>query len=217
MNFILKWNAEPDLKDHSGRTPLSYAAQRGSDDTVPILLEKGAEPNTGDNAGRLPLSYAAQRSRKDIARHLIVKGAKLESKDKRRGWTPLSWAAISGQGDVVDFFLPEGAALNSEDNRGRTVVSHAARYGHEAVAQLRFEKEAKPGSKRPTCIKRKPLLKDRSVRFCDICSLMIPKGVSYHHCRVCYSGNFDICSICFEDDPRCLDESHELEREINSV
>jgi hypothetical protein len=50
-----------DLKDSYGRTPLSWAAEKGHEAVVKLLLEKGAEPETKDTEyGQTPLSWAAK-------------------------------------------------------------------------------------------------------------------------------------------------------------
>jgi hypothetical protein len=50
-----------DLRDSYGRTPLSWAAEKGHEAVAKLLLEKGAELETKDtDYGLTPLSWAAQ-------------------------------------------------------------------------------------------------------------------------------------------------------------
>ncbi|KAK9415861.1 putative NACHT domain-containing protein [Seiridium unicorne] len=54
----------PDLKDHSGRTALSYAAGTWKEqaETVEALLQSDrVDPDTRDQDGRTPFSYASER------------------------------------------------------------------------------------------------------------------------------------------------------------
>ncbi|KAL1637231.1 hypothetical protein SLS58_009418 [Diplodia intermedia] len=61
-NFLLEENSEVDLRDCDGRTPLSWAAERGNLRIVEILLERGASPQIRDEQGRTPLSYTENSS-----------------------------------------------------------------------------------------------------------------------------------------------------------
>jgi hypothetical protein len=145
---LLKNRHNPDVKDSWGRTPLSWAAIRGHEAVVKLLLEKGAELESKDNgSGRTPLSWAAEKGHETVVKLLLEKGAELESKDKDEGRTPLWWAAVRGHEAVVKLLLEKGAELESKDNRGRTPLSWAAERGHEAVVKLLLEKGAELESK----------------------------------------------------------------------
>jgi ankyrin repeat protein len=67
---------DPKLRHHCNRTPLSYAAEKGHEAVVKLLLEKGAELETKSNYGRTPLSYAAEKRHKAVVKLLLEKGAK---------------------------------------------------------------------------------------------------------------------------------------------
>ncbi|KAF2689661.1 hypothetical protein K458DRAFT_384295, partial [Lentithecium fluviatile CBS 122367] len=47
-----------EFKHDNSRTPLSWAAEKGSETVVRLLLEKGADMESQDNNGRTPLSWA---------------------------------------------------------------------------------------------------------------------------------------------------------------
>ncbi|KAJ0131596.1 Uncharacterized protein HZ326_25305, partial [Fusarium oxysporum f. sp. albedinis] len=47
---------------------------------------------------------------------------------------------------------------------------------------------------------------------CDVCTLTIPENEVIYKCRVCYGGDFDICSDCYMIGGRCLGDDHELAR-----
>ena len=72
---LLKNSHDLDSKDSDGRTPLSWAAEKGHEAVVKLLLEKGAELETKDKYGRTPLSWAAQNGREDVVKLLLEKGA----------------------------------------------------------------------------------------------------------------------------------------------
>lgn len=60
-----------DLPDFSGRTALSWAAQRGDLETVNILLNAGANPNIATPSGMAPLHYASEAINSDCIQPLL--------------------------------------------------------------------------------------------------------------------------------------------------
>ncbi|KAI3584162.1 hypothetical protein IWW34DRAFT_800204 [Fusarium oxysporum f. sp. albedinis] len=59
-----------DVRDADGRTPLSWAAERGHEAMVSLLLEKGAAIDSEDRFGRTPLEFAAERRHEAMVRLL---------------------------------------------------------------------------------------------------------------------------------------------------
>ncbi|KAL7941772.1 hypothetical protein V8C42DRAFT_360491 [Trichoderma barbatum] len=134
----------PHSKDSYGRTPLSYAAEKGYESVVRLLLEKGAcLESREERYGQTPLSWAARDGHESVVRLLLEKGADLESRDKGFGRTPLSWAAEKGHESVVRLLLEKGAYLEHRDMMfGQTPLSLAAEQGHETIVKLLVEKGA---------------------------------------------------------------------------
>ena len=50
--------------------------------------------------------------------------------------------------------------------------------------------------------------RDYRSRFCDACTLNIPKRNVYYRCGICNGGDFDICMECYELEGRCLQDGH---------
>ena len=67
---------EVDIKDSSGRTPLSVAVSNGSVEIVKLLLDTNrVDVNTRDNAGSSPLYLATQNGFDDVVELLKEHGA----------------------------------------------------------------------------------------------------------------------------------------------
>jgi ankyrin repeat protein len=129
-------DASPNIKDHTGRTVLSWAASYGLirnpcdryivERIFDFLLGQGAQIDTGDNTGERPIHWAAKAGDKETVDLLLQKGAHSDLPDIR-GRTPLSRAAERGYHGVVERLLADGRVdLDSRDGRGRTPLSWAA-------------------------------------------------------------------------------------------
>jgi ankyrin repeat protein len=122
---------ESDQRDYSGRTPLSYAALRGHEVAMKLLLNTGkVDVDSKDNNGRTPLSWAALRGH-EVAMKLLLDTGKVDvdSKDDY-GRTPLLWAVRNGQEAAMKLLLDIGKVdVDSKDSYGRTPLSYAAASG----------------------------------------------------------------------------------------
>ncbi|RJE24666.1 Ankyrin repeat protein [Aspergillus sclerotialis] len=133
------------LRDDQGRTPLSYAAERGQEDTVKLLLDHDAQLDSEDRYCRTPLSSAAYTGRESIVKLLLEYGARLDSKDEN-GWTPLSLAVTRGHESIVKLLLEYGARPDSKVNHEWTPLSFAATNGHEPIVKILLDNGARPDS-----------------------------------------------------------------------
>jgi Ankyrin repeats (3 copies) len=91
-----------DSKDDFGRTPLWWAAQRGHEAVVKLLVARDdVAADSNDNDGRTPLSGAAGGGHEAVVKLLVARDdVAADSKDKL-GRTPLSGAAEGGHEAVV--------------------------------------------------------------------------------------------------------------------
>jgi len=96
------------LRSHpGGRTPLSWAAERGRDAVIRLLLATDqVDPDSKATfAGRTPLSWAAGEGCEGVVKFLLAtNGVDPDSKDES-GRTPLSFAAEGGREVVVTLLL----------------------------------------------------------------------------------------------------------------
>ncbi|RKK23692.1 hypothetical protein BFJ66_g17403 [Fusarium oxysporum f. sp. cepae] len=129
-----------DLTDSYGRTALWYAAARGHETVVKLLLDTGkVDVNTRDTLhGQTPLWRAAAGGYEGIVKLLLNIGeVDVDAKDPI-GRTPLSWAAKRGYKDIVKLLLDTGNVdVNARDTVfGWTPLSRAIEKGDEGIVKL---------------------------------------------------------------------------------
>jgi hypothetical protein len=127
-----------DSKDEDGRTPLSWAAERGHEAVVKLLVERDdVAADSKDYYGRTPLSWAAGGGYEVVVKLLVKREDVAVNLKDRWGRTPLSWAAERGHEAVVKLLVErDNVAADLKDYYGRTPLWWAARGGHEAVVKL---------------------------------------------------------------------------------
>ena len=131
-----------ELKDECDRTPLSWAAERGHEYFVKMLIERyEVDIDAKDNNRMTPLLVAAATGREAVVRLLIERGGvEINAKDNY-GRTPLFIAASHGYEAVVRLLIKQGDVdINAKNINGMTPLSVAAAKGHEAVIRLLIER-----------------------------------------------------------------------------
>ncbi|KAN0068953.1 hypothetical protein V8E54_013122 [Elaphomyces granulatus] len=71
---------DPDTKDSFGRTPLSYAAERGNVRVVELLLDYNVDLNSKCKVGWTPFFRAIDRGRAAVVQILLAKGVKTDNR-----------------------------------------------------------------------------------------------------------------------------------------
>jgi ankyrin repeat protein len=114
-------------EDALGRTPLSWAAQRGDDKAVRLLLEYGADPNKAPPRTKTPLHYSAGYVASSRCTSLLLRyGADVHAETESR-LTPLMWATINVGLDYANLeVLLNCTDTERVDINGRTALFHAA-------------------------------------------------------------------------------------------
>ena len=161
---LLKMNkCDVQATDFYGNTAIAWAARRGNEGVVRILLErKDVNPNTADTqCGRTPLSWAAGRGHEGVVRILLERrDVNPNTVDTKYGRILLSWAARYGHEGVVRALL-ERSDINpntADTFYGQSPLSWAAENGHERVVRTLLERNDVNPNTVDTRYSRTPLL-----------------------------------------------------------
>jgi hypothetical protein len=129
---------DADSKNKDGRTPLSFAAEKGNQSVVEMLLQrKDVNVDSKDNDNRTPLSFAAEKGSRSVVGMLLQReDVDADSRDKD-GRSQLSFAAEKGNRSVVEM-LPRrgGVDAGSQDKDGRTPLSFAVENNHKIIKTI---------------------------------------------------------------------------------
>jgi ankyrin repeat protein len=117
------------------RTPLRWAAEKGHDEMVRLLIAKGADMDA------YALCWAAEAGHTETVRLLIDEGADVDGRGDY-GTTALAYAAWYGHTATVDLLIEKGADVNAKNKGEKTALMVAAGKGHIATVRLLIEKGA---------------------------------------------------------------------------
>ena len=125
-------------KDCLGNTSLTWAARRGHEGVVKILLGRDdINPDIPDNSGRTPLRCAAIGGHEGVVKILLGRGDVNPDKPDSDGDTSIHRAAVHGREGVVKILLGrEDVNPDKPNNNGKTPLYYAADRGHEGVVKM---------------------------------------------------------------------------------
>ncbi|KAL9223942.1 hypothetical protein vseg_000025 [Gypsophila vaccaria] len=110
-HMVMKWNADPDVPDNDGRSPLHWAAYKGFADCIRLLLFLDAYRGRQDKEGCTPLHWAAIRGNMEACTVLVQAGKKEDlMMTDNTGLTPAQLAADKNHRQVA-FFLGNARRL----------------------------------------------------------------------------------------------------------
>ena len=143
LNDFVAGFRKVELEDELGRTPLSWAAERGHETVVRLLVERDdVDINAKDADGRTPLIWSAERGHEAVVWLLVERdGVNINAEDYE-GKTPLMWAAEEGHEAVVRLLIErDGIDIDAKDCAGGTPLMWAALYGYEAIVRVLVERD----------------------------------------------------------------------------
>ena len=140
VESLLKQGTNPNTAAGDGMTALHWAAERGHQEVVELLISSGAVVDTKTRIGKYTPLHLASRSGHGGATRLLLKaGSNPNATTTTSGVTPLHLAAAAIEGaDAVAALLEHGADANAtEASSGQTPLIFAAAYNRAAsVAKL---------------------------------------------------------------------------------
>jgi ankyrin repeat protein len=146
IQLLLRKGYNINARDGDGRTPISYAAEKGCEAIVTLLAENEADVNLKDNEGIRPLDWAVDESHNIIVLVLLRCGADVNRR-RSDGATQLMVAASRGDTALVRLMLKNGADVEGTGFGGDTALHEAAEFGRGEVVQLLLENGADPSAK----------------------------------------------------------------------
>ncbi|EEC72626.1 hypothetical protein EE612_009329 [Oryza sativa] len=128
-HIVAKWNADPDVPDNDGRSPLHWAAYKGFADSVRLLLFLGAYRGRQDKEGCTPLHWAAIRGNLESCTVLVQAGKKEDLMvQDNTGLTPAQLAADKNHRQVA-FFLGNARRVHERGCGGNSYFGKLSKLG----------------------------------------------------------------------------------------
>ncbi|KAM1282864.1 hypothetical protein ACFX2J_025798 [Malus domestica] len=128
-HIVSKWNADPDVPDNDGRSPLHWAAYKGFADCIRLLLFLDAYKGRQDKEGCTPLHWAAIRGNLEACTVLVQAGKKDDLMvTDNTGLTPAQLAADKNHRQVA-FFLGNARRLLDKRCDGNSRLGRISKLG----------------------------------------------------------------------------------------
>ena len=111
-----------------GYTPLIFASEIGSLETVKLLIERGARINDSDSEGRTALFHASENGHSKIISLLVKNGANPNAVSVHNR-TPLMQATVNQHLEGMEILLKNGANVDHQNHFGLTALMLGAQNG----------------------------------------------------------------------------------------
>ncbi|PNT30049.1 hypothetical protein POPTR_006G061800v4 [Populus trichocarpa] len=128
-HIVSKWNADPDVPDFDGRSPLHWAAYKGFADSIRLLLFLDSYRGRQDREGCTPLHWAAIRGNLEACTVLVQAGKKEDLMvTDNTGLTPAQLASDKNHRQVA-FFLGNARRLLDKQCDGNDRLGRLSKLG----------------------------------------------------------------------------------------
>lgn len=134
-SILINHKADLESRDHSGKTPLSLAADKDCKTIVRWLLGHGSNINTKDDDGNTPLHHAVMTDNQRMVDILLQAGADIEAENQWQD-SPIHEAAVSGCSKIVMSLLDSGANINHINEDGNTPLIDAVEQKNIAIVEI---------------------------------------------------------------------------------
>lgn len=126
IRLLLSRGADIRLKDHEGKSAISYAIMNRHASMMVLLIKAGVDPNLKGDLGITPVMDAAMTDCVECLDVLHTAKALLVTRTPS-GMNALLYAAEYGSTEALRFLLDRGMDANSCDNFGKTALIYAAK------------------------------------------------------------------------------------------
>ena len=142
--LLLLPNADINLSEHKGSTPLMIASDLGHLTVVEAQLkEYNHDPNHQNKLGSSALIFASRNGHLQVVELLLEENAD-PNVCTIAGCTALMFTSYNGYHQVVEILLNKGANPNIQANDGWTALTFACQNGHHQVVEVLLKKGANP-------------------------------------------------------------------------
>ena len=132
--------------DADGRTPLSWAADRGDTSAVALLLDYQAKHTIHDRDGNSALHWSVNAPKTDAMRLLLDAGADANHYNKHLQ-TPLIWAHKPASAELL--LAQPHVDIDHMDAHGATAIGNAAFYDHPNMVEYLVKRGADVNKTQP--------------------------------------------------------------------
>ncbi len=122
LKKILEAEANPNLCDKYGNSPLIFAALNDRWEASLLLIDAGADPNLRDDLGNSPLIWAVRKNKFAVTQALLEGGSKINLSNRERK-TALFFATENGCEEMVDFLIENGAKIDVKTSNHKEIIS----------------------------------------------------------------------------------------------
>lgn len=134
--------AEIDLQDEQGMTPLLRAIDQDQPKHAIELLKRGANPNITDKNGTHPFVAAVVMGEPALIEILLQKDIDPNMPMDLIGTTPLMIASMENQKELVELLVEAGALIDQQNQEGRSALMMAADMGNTSIVEYFLERQA---------------------------------------------------------------------------
>ncbi|GAB6033507.1 hypothetical protein CHUAL_013386 [Chamberlinius hualienensis] len=147
---IIEAGMSVDVLLRNGWNALLLACNRGTDEMVKLLLEKGANPSFNREGFTTLMAACATNSKEEIelincVKHLVKYGVDVNAKTSS-GMTALMLSARDGKNMILDYLIESGANTEMVNVEGWSALVWAIHSGHENIVQSLLEHNPKLAS-----------------------------------------------------------------------